>query len=563
MPWRRGETDPEARLPCLRAASCEGATDKEKNATAQCARHGSGSLYRGPLCAACERGSSRALTNYKCTQCFRNSALNVFFVVLLAAAVLVVIAVLVYMTISSEGRESTVEVVILKIAVNHFIIVSAASRFPLEWPGFVLKMMAGMSVVSASAMGDSIFSIDCVSQTWATRPVQSWALATVIAPPCLVAAAGAMWYSLNRCRKNPTYMQIHWPVTNLIMLMLGHPTICKGAFRLVSCRDIAGRLFLERDMEVSCTSAEFYAWALGLALPSLLCLGVGIPTYYLLRMYRLVKTDTLPMHRDVYGFLFSGYEEDCWWFELWNTVRKALIAGTAILLTPERPGIQAWVALVFLMIFILVFEHKQPYRAAWANSLELTALVVDGLTMFMGLALWVNATGDPDAKSYAFALIISVCIVVMNIWFIVHLVRTYRNYIQYGPSTLRSCMKILRKCVRSARGGQPSITLTRPLLSPGERKEESMLNVAYTVDILHQDGDPGEVTVSTKVDEASGEATASTKVDESSGDVAASNTVVERHPVSTMDREQTLEMIPNSVAEAERGAAGADDATRD
>ena len=85
-----------------------------------------------------------------------------------------------------------------------------------------------------------------------------------------------------------------------------------------------------------------------------------------------------------------------------------------------------------------------------------------------------------------------------------------------------------------------------------------MLNLAYTVDILHQDGDPGEVTVSTKVDEDSGEATASTKVDESSGDVAASNTVVERHPVSTMDGEQTLEMIPNSVAEAERGATGAD-----
>ena len=82
-----------------------------------------------------------------------------------------------------------------------------------------------------------------MSQTWATRPVQSWALATVIAPPCLVAAAGAVWYSLNRCRKNPTYMQIHWPVTNLIMLMLGHPTICKGAFRLVSCRNIAGRYF--------------------------------------------------------------------------------------------------------------------------------------------------------------------------------------------------------------------------------------------------------------------------------------------------------------------------------
>ena len=85
-----------------------------------------------------------------------------------------------------------------------------------------------------------------------------------------------------------------------------------------------------------------------------------------------------------------------------------------------------------------------------------------------------------------------------------------------------------------------------------------MLNLAYTVDILHQDGDPGEVTVSTKVDEDSGEATASTKVDEDSGEATASTKVVERHPVSTMDGEQTLEMIPNSVAEAERGATGAD-----
>ena len=85
-----------------------------------------------------------------------------------------------------------------------------------------------------------------------------------------------------------------------------------------------------------------------------------------------------------------------------------------------------------------------------------------------------------------------------------------------------------------------------------------MLNLAYTVDILHQDGDPGEVTVSTKVDEDSGEATASTKVDESSGGVAASNKVVERHPDSTMDGDQTLDMIPNSVAEADRGAAGAE-----
>ena len=138
-------------------------------------------------------------------------------------------------------------------------------------------------------------------------------------------------------------------------------------------------------------------------------------------------------------------------------------------------------------------------------------------------------------RNLDFALIISVCIVVMNIWFIVHLVSTYRNYSQYCAVAGRCFRRILRKRRASVWDGQPSITSTQPLLSPGERKEEAMLNLAYTVDILHQDGDPGEVTVSTKVDEDSGEATASTRVYESSGDVAASNKVVERHPVSTMD----------------------------
>ena len=126
-------------------------------------------------------------------------------------------------------------------------------------------------------------------------------------------------------------------------------------------------------------------------------------------------------------------------------------------------------------------------------------------------------------------------IILCSVWFIVHLVSTYRNYSQYGAFARRCCRIILRKRRTSVWAGQPSITSTQPLLSSGEREEESMLNLAYTVDILHQDGDPGEVTASTKVDEDSGEATASTRVDESSGDVAASNKVVERHPVSTMD----------------------------
>ena len=29
-------------------------------------------------------------------------------------------------------------------------------------------------------------------------------------------------------------LEVHWPVTNLVTLILGHPTICKGAFQLLN-----------------------------------------------------------------------------------------------------------------------------------------------------------------------------------------------------------------------------------------------------------------------------------------------------------------------------------------
>ena len=85
------------------------------------------------------------------------------------------------LTLADGGDAAPVDIVVAKIVVNHFVIVSAAAAFPLRWPDFVRMLMATMSVLSASAMGQSSFSIDCVLEAGTMRPVQAWSLATVIA----------------------------------------------------------------------------------------------------------------------------------------------------------------------------------------------------------------------------------------------------------------------------------------------------------------------------------------------------------------------------------------------
>ena len=62
-----------------------------------------------------------------------------------------------------------------------------------------------------------------------------------------------------------------------------------------------------------------------MALPMLLVYTVGIPAALTLAMHRR-GGGTLQDHRAIYGYLFSGYTDQRWWFER-EHARKALFVS--------------------------------------------------------------------------------------------------------------------------------------------------------------------------------------------------------------------------------------------
>ena len=98
-------------------------------------------------------------------------------------------------------------------------------------------------------------------------------------------------------------------VSTMITLLLAHPTLRKAAIGLIACRRVAGIPYLNGDLELRCDSEEYRAW-LALAFPMLLVFAVGIPLVYLLILRRHVMKGTLREHRDVYGYLTSGYTDE-------------------------------------------------------------------------------------------------------------------------------------------------------------------------------------------------------------------------------------------------------------
>ena len=107
-----------------------------------------------------------------------------------------------------------------------------------------------------------------------------------------------------------------------------------------------------------------------------------------------------------------------WWFELWNTVRKALFTGLTILLVPLGPAMQAW-GLCCCSRLHCSLRPSCSLPEDWLSELERNALAVDVATLFLGLALFLNATNNVDAQSEALAVIVSLTIVAINAWFVV------------------------------------------------------------------------------------------------------------------------------------------------
>ena len=269
----------------------------------------------------------------------------------------------------------------------------------------------------------------------------AWGLTMVIIPPAVVLLWGVLFGIVSLVKKNDQYRKIHFPVSVLVTVTFAHPVVTKAAVKLLACRRVAGQLFLDADFNLRCDSEEYRMWAIYVAIPLLICFTFGVPLAYGAAMYRHVRRRTLMLEREVYGFLFSGFRLEVWWFELWNTLRKSLFTISSVLFAPLGVMMQTWAALVLLLVFLIVFSISQPYEQVYLNNLERSALSISVITLLCGLGLFTNEESDEDAKSETFAVFLTVAIVFLNVMFILNVIKTFSLHSQY----LSFCKRFQKK----------------------------------------------------------------------------------------------------------------------
>jgi hypothetical protein len=119
----------------------------------------------------------------------------------------------------------------------------------------------------------------------------------------------------------------------------------------------------------------------------------------------------LPLYRsfqnpDLSGisFLWESYNPDCWWFEIFECVRKLCMTGLMIFIYSGTAS-QIVVSMLFSIASIAVYVTYKPFPSYDDDVLAICSQLSIFFTLFGGLLLKVEVAKDFDETMFGVLLV--------------------------------------------------------------------------------------------------------------------------------------------------------------
>jgi ABC-type branched-subunit amino acid transport system substrate-binding protein len=361
--WRNNQLNkgPSNFTECLAPQMCLGAANKQLEglfidpetevdlATVNSNESCLGNAY-GPLCGVCGKDYYRD-SSFVCNEC-PSDVESMLFALLVFLLVLSGMIFAVYYTVKDEDAQTSVDIQIIKIMVNHLVISSSTSRLPLRWEPWLQDFFRISELLSFN-IGDTVgISITCMSKENAWLDI---IILAAISPIVLLLFHMLIFLPFQnfwkvRFRiKNILVMK----VSLMVCLLLIHPSITKVTASMFSCREIADKWYLNNDFSVDCADATLVLVKYLVGLPMLFLYVLGVPGFYFTRLYR--HRNRLSNIRWKYGFLLTGFKENRYFWELYNTLRKAVFMTMLTIFSPLGIRINS----KYFQKFIFIWMNKK------------------------------------------------------------------------------------------------------------------------------------------------------------------------------------------------------------
>uniref|UniRef100_A0A7S3BTB0 TRP C-terminal domain-containing protein n=1 Tax=Haptolina ericina TaxID=156174 RepID=A0A7S3BTB0_9EUKA len=112
-----------------------------------------------------------------------------------------------------------------------------------------------------------------------------------------------------------------------------------------------------------------------------------------------------------YGLLYAKYRPDCWAWEIVELLRKLVLGGVLILISPGTVS-QVWFSLIMCMLFVLLAVFFVPYKDGAVTFVSTACQLCTFLTLLCILALRTNLAEEGLLKTeYLETALLVLCII--------------------------------------------------------------------------------------------------------------------------------------------------------
>eukprot|EP00347_Sterkiella_histriomuscorum_P017868 403347667 len=363
--------------------------------------------YQGVLCADCQVTFSRS-GEYKCAKC-PDQATNIVRLVFIFLGVIFLIVFMIRSTLNGAKDKQNITNIFLKIMLNHFQLIMMTSTFDFEWSQQILDFFTESKQVAT--VSTQIFSFDCFLDTRGTNqtssdqnpfeyiPTQDNGFIRIffqklvmiaLLPIILVLCSFGAWH-LIRCISRRQFDVLGKAISStVIVLFLAHPSIIQYMFFNFKCKEIDGEERVLNDLEVLCWDTQHKFFSYFVALPSIFLWGLGIPFFAFILMLKVKNNLDLIEVREKFGFLYRGYRNDFYYWEIVIMYRKILIIFIAVFVKNFGVIAQALVVFIVLIAFLMTNTEKQPFSTKALNDLETLSLITSMITIYCGIFFVIN-----------------------------------------------------------------------------------------------------------------------------------------------------------------------------
>ena len=206
-------------------------------------------------------------------------------------------------------------------------------------------------------------------------------------------------------------------VSIIIIIFLIYPSLLKEIAQMLNCTDeICTSIgvchkYLEEDPRIDCSKSTYSSFRL-LSYAFFTAYGIGIPLvgYIMLRRRRLVlKTKKVI---NTLGFLYSGYRESKYYWEMLTLVRKMLLVFIVVFVN-KYPKNQLYLAmwLITVCVFLNIFLKPFKYSILW--KLENLSLISFMVTLNIGLVFFeeLSSSVKPIISFSVFSVNVAILLV--------------------------------------------------------------------------------------------------------------------------------------------------------